>query len=68
MQKMYILFIVLVVLLVTSSVLFYGFNEPYYNPLNNSAFNEDSPNWTWQNVDENKDNICRPCGKTYNHC
>ena len=66
---MYILIGVLISLLIVSSVLFYK-NEPYYpyyDPLLNTAFNDSSPNWDWEKVKTNEDNLCRPCGKYYTH-
>lgn len=62
----YISLAVLILLLVGVLVFFLVLKkEPYYNPLNNSAFNVDSPNWHWQKVDEVPDNLCPAHPKYY---
>ena len=62
----YISLVVLSVLLLIVVLYFFVFKkEPYYNPLNNSAFNVDSPNWSWQSLDEVPNNLCPAHPKFY---
>lgn len=52
-QLKYIFFAVLCSLLLIAILYFFVFKkETFYNPLNNTVFNVDSPNWSWQKLDD----------------
>lgn len=62
----YISLVMLSLLLVALIVYFFVLKkESYYDPLNNSAFNVDSPNWHWERLQGVEDNLCPSHPKDY---